>query len=61
VIVLVWFVTSSGGFFWPVFPMLVWGIGVVMNAWGVYHGEGTASFDSERSPPAPCAARRSGS
>jgi len=24
------------GFFWPVFPIVGWGIGVVMNAWDVY-------------------------
>jgi hypothetical protein len=37
-IVVIWAMTS-GGFFWPVFPMLAWGIGVVMNAWDVWHGE----------------------
>jgi hypothetical protein len=39
VIVAIWFVTMAGGFFWPIFPMLGWGIGVVMNAWDVYHAE----------------------
>lgn len=34
-LVAIWAVTSSG-FFWPVFPMAAWGIGVVMNAWDVY-------------------------
>jgi hypothetical protein len=27
---------ATGGFFWPIFPMLGWGIGVGANAWGVY-------------------------
>ena len=27
------------GFFWPVFPLVGWGIGVVMNAWDVYRPE----------------------
>jgi hypothetical protein len=40
-IVLVWLFTSSGGLFWPIFPMAFWGIGVVMNAWDVWHGEFT--------------------
>jgi hypothetical protein len=31
-IVLIWAITNSGGFFWPIFPMVGWGIGVVMNA-----------------------------
>ena len=35
-LVVIWFVTSGGGFFWPVFIIVGWGIGVVMNAWDVY-------------------------
>jgi uncharacterized ion transporter superfamily protein YfcC len=34
-IVIIWAVTS-GGFFWPIFPIVAWGIGVVMNAWDVW-------------------------
>ena len=37
-IILVWTMTADGGFFWPVFPMVGWGIGVVMNAWDVWRG-----------------------
>lgn len=43
-IVLIWLVTSDGGFFWPIFPMGAWGIGLVMNAWDVYRGE---DFDED--------------
>jgi hypothetical protein len=32
----IWAVTSSGGLFWPIFPILGWGIGLVGNAWDVY-------------------------
>jgi hypothetical protein len=39
-IVVIWAMTSAG-FFWPIFPMLAWGIGLVMNAWDVWHGEFT--------------------
>ena len=28
--------TGRDGFFWPMFPIVFWGIGVVMNAWDVY-------------------------
>lgn len=38
-LVVIWAVTSSGGFFWPIFPIVGWGIGVVMNAWDVYFAE----------------------
>lgn len=34
-IVAIWAVTSRG-FFWPIFPIVGWGIGVVMNAWDVW-------------------------
>ena len=34
-LVVIWAVTSAG-FFWPIFPLLGWGIGVVANAWDVY-------------------------
>lgn len=35
-LVAIWAITSAGGFFWPIFPMLGWGIGVIANAWDVY-------------------------
>ncbi len=34
-LVVIWAVTG-GDFFWPVFPILGWGIGVAANAWDVY-------------------------
>ncbi len=36
-LIVIWALTSDGGFFWPIFPMVFWGIGLVMNAWDVYH------------------------
>jgi hypothetical protein len=35
-LVVIWAMTNPDGFFWPIFPMVGWGIGVVMNAWDVY-------------------------
>ena len=35
-LVAIWAITNRHGFFWPVFPIVGWGIGVVMNAWDVY-------------------------
>jgi uncharacterized ion transporter superfamily protein YfcC len=43
-IVVIWAVTGSG-FFWPIFPMVGWGIGVVMNAWDAY---GRDDFGEDR-------------
>jgi hypothetical protein len=37
-LVTIWAFTSHG-FFWPVFIMFGWGIGLLMNAWDVYFGQ----------------------
>lgn len=34
-LVLIWAITGIG-FFWPVFPIVGWGIGVAVNAWEVF-------------------------
>jgi len=51
VIVAVWVATGSG-FFWPVFPMVFWGMGVVFHAWDVYgnapFGEAAIAREVER-------------
>jgi hypothetical protein len=40
-LVLIWAITSRDAFFWPVFPMAAWGIGLIMNAWDVWRGDFT--------------------
>ena len=35
-LVVIWAISDPHGFFWPVFPIGIWGIGVVMNAWDVF-------------------------
>jgi hypothetical protein len=35
-LVAIWVMTGPHGFFWPVFLIGLWGIGVVMNAWDIY-------------------------
>ena len=44
-VVVIWFMTDPHGFFWPVFPIAGWGIGVVMNAYDVFHDD---EFDEDR-------------
>jgi hypothetical protein len=34
-LIAIWALTGAG-FFWPVFPLLGWGIGLAANAWDVY-------------------------
>ena len=43
--VAIWALTNPDGFFWPIFPMAGWGIGVVMNAWDVFLND---EFDEEQ-------------
>jgi hypothetical protein len=35
ILILIW-ALGGGGLFWPIFPILGWGIGVAFNAWDVY-------------------------
>jgi len=38
-LVVIWASTSNDDFFWPIFPIVGWGIGLVMHAWETYRGE----------------------
>lgn len=35
-LVVVWAVTGDGGYFWPMWPLLGWGIGLVLHAWETF-------------------------
>ena len=47
-LVVIWFLTDAHGFFWPVFPIAGWGIGVIMNAWDVYGRQDITEDDIQR-------------
>lgn len=47
-LVVIWALTDIHGFFWPVFAIGGWGIGVVMNAWDVYWRPEITEEDIER-------------
>ena len=34
-LVVIWAVSSDGGF-WPIFPIVGWGIGLALHAWSVF-------------------------
>ncbi len=36
VLVGVWAIATADALFWPIFPILGWGIGVAANAWDVF-------------------------
>jgi len=35
-LVVIWWVTSRPGHFWPLWPLLGWGIGLGMHAWDTF-------------------------
>ena len=42
-LVVIWAMTNAGepypqGFFWPIFPIVGWGVAVALNAYAVYRG-----------------------
>jgi hypothetical protein len=46
-LVAIWLATGAG-FFWPLFPLFGWGIGLAFHAWSVYWPEpGEAEVDRE--------------
>ena len=36
---LIWWMITPDMFFWPVIPIVAWGVGVVMNGYDVYFGQ----------------------
>ncbi|HEX7716062.1 MAG TPA: 2TM domain-containing protein [Marmoricola sp.] len=46
--VAVWALVNPDAFFWPVFPLVFWGIGVVMNGWDAYFGSEFSENDIQR-------------
>lgn len=39
-LVAIWALTNAG-FFWPMFPLFGWGIGIVFHAWDTFAGQPT--------------------
>jgi hypothetical protein len=48
VLVVFWALTGPNGFFWPIFPILGWGIAVVLNAWDVYRSDAFSEEQIQR-------------
>lgn len=44
-LVLLWWWDDPHSFFWPLFPMLGWGIGLFVHAWTTFRGD---SFSEDR-------------
>ncbi len=46
-LIAIWAVTG-GGYFWPIWPMLGWGLGVAFDVLGVQHGRSRRHHQPER-------------
>jgi 2TM domain len=44
----IWAITTPDALFWPIFPILGWGIGVAANAWDVFVRKPITDADIER-------------
>lgn len=47
-LVVVWWVTTPGGYFWPIWPIAGWAIGLALNAWDVLGRRPITEADIER-------------
>jgi hypothetical protein len=48
VVVLLWLLSAQDGFFWPIFLMAFWGIGVALNGWDVWRGDDFTDAEIQR-------------
>ena len=46
-LVVIWAV-SDAGYFWPIWPILGWGVGLAFNAWNVYFQRPISEADIQR-------------
>lgn len=46
-LVIIW-AAGGGGYFWPVWPIAGWGVGVAFNAWNVYFEKPITENDIRR-------------
>ena len=49
-LVVIWALTSPGSYFWPVWPILGWGVGIGFHAWETYgqRGQGPSEDQIQR-------------
>lgn len=47
-LVLIWVLAGAEGLFWPLFPLLFWGAGLLMHAWNAYFAKPITEVDVDR-------------
>ena len=45
---MLWVMTGANGMFWPVFPLLFWGVGIVMHGWNAFFSRPITDADVDR-------------
>ena len=48
VLIGIWAIATPDALFWPIFPLLGWGIGVAANAWDVFARKPITDAEIER-------------
>ena len=46
-VALWYFTTGYGSYYWPVWPMIGWGFGILMQYFGAYHGSNFLTTEKE--------------
>ncbi|HET7430154.1 MAG TPA: 2TM domain-containing protein [Nocardioides sp.] len=47
-LVVLWAMVSPDAFFWPIFPIVGWGVGLVMHAWDAFFRSEVTDADIDR-------------
>lgn len=47
-LVLLWVMTGADGLFWPIFPLLIWGVGLLMHGWNAFVSRPITDADVDR-------------
>jgi hypothetical protein len=47
-LVVIWVMNGANGMFWPIFPLLFWGAGLLMHAWSAFFTKPITETDVDR-------------
>lgn len=47
-LIVIWFTVGHVGFFWPVIPLVLWGVGLGMHAWAAFFSKPVTEADVAR-------------
>lgn len=47
-LITLWVMTGANGMFWPAFPLLFWGVGIVMHGWNAFFSRPITDADVDR-------------